>query len=67
MKNQFSQVPQVTIPRSSFDRSCGYKTTLNNAGVLYPIFVDEALPGDSWNLKMTAFMQLNLYSGRLFH
>jgi hypothetical protein len=57
MKHQFSEVPRADIPRSSFDRSHGYKTTLN-AGFLVPIFVDEALPGDTFNLSMTGFARL---------
>lgn len=57
MKHQFSQVPKVDIPRSQFNRSHGYKTTLD-AGYLVPIFVDEALPGDTFNLKMTSFARL---------
>jgi len=57
MRHTFSQVPQAEIPRSSFDRSHGYKTTFN-AGYLIPVFVDEALPGDTFNLKMTAFSRM---------
>ncbi len=57
MSHQFSQVPSADIPRSSFNRSHGYKTTFN-AGELVPIFMDEALPGDTFNLKMTAFSRL---------
>jgi hypothetical protein len=53
----FSQVPKAEIPRSSFDRSHGYKTTFD-AGLLVPVFVDEALPGDTFNLKMTGFARL---------
>lgn len=41
MSHSFSRVPQAEIPRSSFDRSHGYKTTLD-AGYLVPVFVDEA-------------------------
>lgn len=58
MNHSFSNIPDVKIPRSSFDRSHGYKTTLDSAGVLYPIFLDEALPGDTFNVKMTAFARL---------
>ena len=58
MTHQFSQVPRANIQRSSFDRSHGLKTTFD-ASRLYPIFVDEALPGDSFNLKMTAFSRLS--------
>ena len=57
MKHQFSQAPQASIPRSTFNRSCGHKTTFD-AGYLVPIFVDEALPGDTFNLRMTAFTRL---------
>ena len=57
MKHKFSQVPSAEIPRSSFDRSCGNKTTFD-AGFLVPIFCDEALPGDTFNLRMTAFARL---------
>ncbi len=58
MHHNFSQAPQANIPRSQFNRSCGYKTTFD-AGNLVPVFVDEALPGDTFNLKMTAFSRLN--------
>lgn len=54
----FSQVPTVAIPRSSFDRSHGYKTTLD-AGWLVPVYVDEVLPGDTFNLNMTTFCRLS--------
>ena len=57
MSHQFSQVPQVSIERSSFDRSHGYKTTFNS-GYLVPVFIDEALPGDSFNLNMNVFARL---------
>lgn len=57
MSHSFSQVPRADIPRSSFDRSCGHKTTFD-AGNLVPIFVDEALPGDTFNAKLTAFARL---------
>ena len=57
MKHDFSRVPQAEIPRSSFDRSHGHKTTFD-AGYLYPVFVDEALPGDTFNLDATFFARL---------
>lgn len=58
MTHQFSQVPHANIPRSSFDRSHGLKTTFNT-DYLVPIFVDEALPGDTFNLKMQAFARMS--------
>ncbi len=57
MVHSFSQVPHAEIPRSSFDRSHGYKTTFD-AGYLVPMFVDEALPGDTFNLNMAGFARL---------
>ena len=57
MKHNFSQVPRASIPRSAFNRNHGYKTTFD-AGWLVPVFVDEALPGDTMNLDMTAFARL---------
>ncbi len=57
MKHSFAKVPSANIPRASFDRSHGHKTTFD-AGFLIPIFVDEALPGDTFNVKMTAFARL---------
>ena len=56
--HNFSQVPKADIQRSSFNRSHGYKTAFNS-GYLVPVFVDEALPGDSFNLKMTHFARLS--------
>ena len=55
--HKFSEVPKADIQRSSFDRSHGYKTTFDG-GYLYPIFMDQALPGDTFNLRMTAFARL---------
>lgn len=55
--HKFSQVPQATIQRSSFKRNHGYKTTFDG-GFLIPIFLDEALPGDTFNLRMQAFVRL---------
>jgi len=57
MQHQFSQVPRADIPRSSFDRTHTYKTTFN-AGFLVPVYVDEVLPGDTFNLRLTAFGRL---------
>ncbi|QCQ84931.1 major capsid protein [Blackfly microvirus SF02] len=58
MQHAFSQVPTVSIPRSTFDRSHNYKTTLDS-GWLVPVFLDEALPGDTFNLNMTTFCRLS--------
>ena len=57
MQHNFSEVPMADIPRSNFDRSDGYKTTFD-VDYLIPVFLDEVLPGDTMNLKMTAFARL---------
>lgn len=57
MSHNFSQVPKADIQRSSFDRSHGYKTTFD-AGYLIPVFVDEVLPGDTFNMSMATFARL---------
>lgn len=53
----FSRAPQANIPRSKFNRSHGHKTAFNE-GYLVPILVDEMLPGDTFSLKMQAFIRL---------
>jgi hypothetical protein len=55
--HRFSEVPSVNIPRSTFDRSHGIKTTFD-AGYLIPILVDEAVPGDTFKCKLTAFARM---------
>jgi hypothetical protein len=50
-------VPKADIPRSSFNTQYAHKTTFD-AGFLVPIYCDEVLPGDTHNVKMTAFARL---------
>jgi hypothetical protein len=57
MKHEFSRVPRADIQRSTFNRSHGLKTTFD-AGYLVPIFVDEVVPGDSFNLRAHGFGRL---------
>uniref|UniRef100_A0AAU8B6L3 Major capsid protein n=1 Tax=Dulem virus 105 TaxID=3145582 RepID=A0AAU8B6L3_9VIRU len=56
--NRFSQIPNSLIQRSVFDRSHDYKTTMD-AGYLIPFFVDEVLPGDTFKLRVNAFVRMN--------
>lgn len=53
----FSTVPLIHAPRSVFDRSFTVKTTMN-VNKLVPIFVDEALPGDSFKMDFQCFGRL---------
>ncbi|AXH76303.1 MAG: major capsid protein [Microviridae sp.] len=57
MRHQFSVVPKAEIPRSTFDRTHGHKSTFS-AGWLVPFFVDEALPGDTFNVRATLFARM---------
>ena len=56
--HQFTMIPKAEIPRSKFDCQSTHKTTFD-AGYLVPVYVDEVLPGDTFNLKMTAFARLS--------
>ena len=56
--HRFAMIPKADIPRASFDRQFTHKTTMD-AGYLTPIYVDEVLPGDTFNLKMTAFVRMS--------
>ena len=55
--HQFTMIPKADIPRSKFDCQSTHKTTFD-AGYLVPVYVDEVLPGDTFNLNMTAFARL---------
>jgi hypothetical protein len=50
-------IPSAQIPRSKFRSDKTYKTTFNE-GALIPVYCDEVLPGDTFNLSMTAFARL---------
>jgi hypothetical protein len=58
MQHQFSQAPSAEIQRSRFDRSHGHKTTID-FDYLYPIYHDEVLPGDTFNLNAQLLARLN--------
>ncbi len=58
MGHKFSEVPRVDIPRSSFNRSHGHKTTFDG-GLLIPFLVDECLPGDTFTVNAAGFARLS--------
>jgi len=58
MSHQFSRIPSANIQRSTFKRSHGYKTTLD-PDYIYPIYCDEILPGDTFNVKLSSIARLN--------
>lgn len=51
MSHDFSNVPKVKLPRASFKTTRTHKTTFN-ADYLVPVYVGEALPGDTWDFDM---------------
>ena len=57
MSHDFRKVRKAGIQRSVFRCDHGLKTTMD-AGNLVPIFVDEALPGDTFTLLATGFGRL---------
>lgn len=65
MNFAFSRVPKVSLPRSVFNRSHGYKTTFD-CDYLVPFYVDEVLPGDTINLKTSMLVRLNSQALRPF-
>lgn len=48
--SRFSQLPRVNISRSKFNRDSTVKTSFN-VGDLIPFYVDEVLPGDTFQVK----------------
>lgn len=57
LPTNLTNVPPPQMQRSSFDRSHTYKTTFD-AGYLVPFYLDEVLPGDTFNLNATLFGRL---------
>lgn len=58
MVNQFSMIPTCDVPRNVFQRNHTWKGTIDS-GYLYPVFFDEALPGDTKKLNTTFFGRLS--------
>jgi len=56
-QNHFAQIPQVSRPRSQFKRVSRHKHTFDE-GQLIPFYLDDVLPGDTFNLKASMFARL---------
>lgn len=56
-QHSFAQIPDVKIGRSQFDRSFSIKDTFD-FDYLIPIFVDEVIPGDTYNVSLSSFARL---------
>lgn len=55
--HRFAMTPKADIPRSSFMVEKAYKTTFD-AGYLVPVYCEEVLPGDTFQVKGTMFARL---------
>jgi hypothetical protein len=55
--HQFAMTPRPDIPRAVFNMDHTHKTTFD-AGWLIPVLIEEVLPGDRFNVSMTAFARL---------
>lgn len=56
-ESQFAMTSNVTMKRSTFDRSSSYTTTFN-VGDLIPFYVDEVLPGDTFSINTSYVARL---------
>ena len=56
-ESHFSLLPRVDISRSRFDRSCSLKTSFN-AGDIVPFFLEEVLPGDTFNVHTSRVVRM---------
>lgn len=59
VNSRFSSNPvDIDIERSRFDRSSRRLTTMN-AGKLVPIFLDEVLPGDTFDMNFSSLVRMS--------
>lgn len=56
--HQFNNIAENPIPRSSFRRDFNRRSTFD-PDFLVPIFLDEILPGDDVNIRMTALTRMS--------
>lgn len=55
--SHFSKNPQVDVHRSTFTRDSSVKTTFN-VGDLIPFYVDEVLPGDTFDIETSKLVRM---------
>lgn len=56
VESHFSRLPAANIQRSVFDRSSSHKTSFN-AGEIIPFYVDEVLPGDTFDVTTSKIVR----------
>lgn len=64
--NNFSLLPSVNIQRSKFHRTQSVKFTFN-VGEVIPFYVDEVLPGDTFQIKTSKMVRLQTPAVPLRH
>lgn len=57
VESHFATLPHVDLSRSRFDRSSSIKTSFN-VGDIVPFYVDEVLPGDTFNVKTSKVVRM---------
>lgn len=58
-QNKFAySTSDINIQRSRMDRSSSYKTTFN-AGKLIPVYLDEVLPGDTFDMSVNVLARMS--------
>jgi len=58
MQHSFGRVTPPSVPRSSFQRNSAHKTAID-ADYLYPVFVDEVVPGDTFKMRANMFARMS--------
>lgn len=56
--HSFGKVEPPSVPRSQFNRSHAHKTTID-ADYIYPVLVDEVMPGDTFKVKASMFARMS--------
>lgn len=57
VESHFSLLPKADISRSQFDRSSSVKTSFD-VGNVVPFYLDEVLPGDTFNVKTSKVVRM---------
>lgn len=57
-ESHYSQIPHANISRAKFRRPFAEITTINE-GDLVPIYLDEVLPGDSFQINQRSMIHFN--------
>lgn len=56
-ERHFNQIPEMKASRTTFNRDQTILTTFNS-GKLIPLYVDEVLPGDTFNVNTSAIIRM---------